>query len=42
VEVWERLEGKFAREENGWWGWTIDGRLRRLRARMMEDQEGVD
>jgi pentatricopeptide repeat protein len=42
VEVWERLEGKFASEENGWWGWTIDGRLRRLRARMMEDQEGVD
>jgi len=42
VEVWESLEGKFAGEENGWWGWNTDGRLRRLRARMLEDQAGVD
>jgi pentatricopeptide repeat protein len=42
VEVWERLEGKFAAEQSGWWGWTMDGRLRRLRARMLEDEEGVD
>jgi len=42
IEVWESLEGKFAGEENGWWGWNTDGRLRRLRARMLEDQEGVD
>lgn len=41
VEVWERLEGKFT-EENGWWGWAIDGRLRRLREKMLEDTEGVD
>jgi pentatricopeptide repeat protein len=42
VEVWERLEGKFAGEENGWWGWTMDGRLKRLRAKMLEDQEELD
>jgi pentatricopeptide repeat protein len=42
VEIWERLEGKFAGEDSGWWGWSTDGRLRRLRQKMLEDTEGVD
>lgn len=37
VDVWDRLEAKFG--EEGWWGWAVDGRLRRLRARM-QDVEG--
>jgi len=44
VEVWERLEAKFSGTENGWWGWSLDGRLRRLRATMLEtpDEDVVD
>lgn len=32
--VWDSLEEKFGGE--GWWGWRLDGRLRRLRDRMMQ------
>lgn len=35
--VWERLEGKFSNEE--WWGWRLDGRLRRLVGRMRQGEE---
>jgi pentatricopeptide repeat protein len=44
VEVWESMEAKFAGTENGWWGWSLDGRLRRLRAKMLQtpDEDGVD
>jgi pentatricopeptide repeat protein len=38
VEVWDRLATKFTGE--GWWGWALDGRLRRLRDQMESRPEG--
>lgn len=35
--VWESLESKFSNEE--WWGWRLDGRLRRLVSRMRQGEE---
>lgn len=39
--VWDRLEAKFEHEE-GWWGWRLDGRLRRLRDRLFQGDEAMD
>jgi hypothetical protein len=35
--VWQRLEGKFS--DDMWWGWRVDGRLRRLVSRMAQAEE---
>jgi pentatricopeptide repeat protein len=39
VDVWDRLESKFG--EEGWWGWALDGRLRRLREKMQLSENGT-
>lgn len=35
--AWESMEAKFT--EPGWWGWRLDGRLERLKGRIMQGDE---